>query len=97
MHLLQPQSIQSDVIAKALEKQSSSLFLNENWMAIISKEGLFLKVTDLTQGSHTKLLGRNLKKLTAHGPGCFPSGKTKLKKDVLGHRGKIRTPLALYN
>ena len=66
-------------------------------MATISNEGLFLKVVDVTHGSHTKLLGRNLSKLIAHGPGCFPSGKTKLKKGLLGHIGRIKTPLALYN
>ena len=65
-------------------------------MAMTSKEGLFLKVEDCTQGSQTKLLGRNLIKPTAQAPGCFPSGKTKLKKEVLGHKGMIRTPLAPY-
>ena len=96
MHKSHPQSRQREGIAKALEKQSDSEFLKENWMAITSNEGLFLKVDDRTQGSQTKLLGRNLNKLIAQAPGCFPSGKTKLKKELLGHMGTIKTPLALY-
>ena len=97
LHFSHPQSKHREGIAIALEKQSESKSLKENWMAMTSNEGLFLKVEDRTQGSQTKLLGRNLNKLMAQAPGCFPSGKTKLKKEVLGHIGIIRTPFALYN
>ena len=65
-------------------------------MATISKEGSFLKVVFSVQGSQIKPVGLNLTKLTAQEPGCLPSGKMKLKKEELGHKGKIRTPKAKY-